>query len=111
MKLAFAFTATALLSAVPAFAHPPSAIHISITGKQVNVTVDHNTRNRLKHYIDKIAVSLDGKTLVSQNFALQQDEKTQTAVYLLPELKSGAVVRVYAECNMKGSLAAEQKAP
>ena len=99
------------LAVSPAAAHPPAAINITITGSRLNIAVEHNTRDKFKHYIGKIIVWLNGKELVSQKFTLQQTDKSQSAVYALPELKSGAIVKVYAECNMKGSLTAEKKAP
>lgn len=88
-----------------ALAHPPSAIQVkAIDATQIEITIVHGTRETDAHHIEEIAVFLNGKKIIAQDFSTQQNNEAQKAVYNLPELIKNpkAVIKVYADCNKGG---------
>lgn len=102
----------AFLAGPPALpAHPPSDVSIEFDAvtKVLKVTVVHSSRDAKKHYIDDVAVSLNGKTVITQKFGRQTDKAGQAVSYILPDAESGDTISVTADCNLAGKMKRELK--
>lgn len=86
----------------PVLAHPAAKIDLKITGNQVEIVVTHLVNKPAVHYINKIALSLNGQLVVEQKFSEQVGKVFQKAVYLIPGLKAGDNLEVKAYCNKFG---------
>lgn len=96
-----AFLLIVVLSAGPLFAHPPSAIDIKANGAAVEITVEHAVSDPADHYIREIKVSAGRKEMIRQEFVLQTGN-VQKAVYLIPSIKPGNLLKVEAFCSKFG---------
>jgi len=56
---------------VQAFSHPASKVILSVEGKVLHVTVNHNVGNPENHYIKEILVFLNDKEIIRQMFFIQ----------------------------------------
>lgn len=94
-----------------AYAHPPSNIKITFDQKTKILTavIVHNTSNSIKHYVYKVDIGLNGKEIKELTFLKQDNNKTQTAIYLVDNIKDGDVLSVEGYCNLSGSLTKEMK--
>jgi desulfoferrodoxin (superoxide reductase-like protein) len=104
MKKMLTFLIPVLFITSAAFAHPPKNIEMTVSGKDISVVVTHKVEDAAKHYIKEIKVSVNGKVMIVQDFVLQQDLQTQTAVYFIPSLKKEDKVEIEAECNIYGKM-------
>jgi len=86
------------------FCHPPTDIVITVSGIAVDVIVMHAVSAPKTHYIDDIAVSVNGKEMITQKFIMQTEAALQRAVYVIPSLKKGDKIEVEADCNKSGKL-------
>jgi desulfoferrodoxin (superoxide reductase-like protein) len=87
-----------------ALAHPPKSIDMTVNGKDISIVVTHEVEDTAKHYIKEIQVSVNGKDMIVQKFILQQNSKTEKAVYFIPSLKKEDKVEIEAECNIYGRM-------
>lgn len=114
MRKAFLWaTLIILLPCASAMAHPPSSIDIAFDPdtQAVNVTVNHDVKDTKTHYIKEIDVSVNGKPLLTDKYTFQDNNKTQPAVYELPDLAPGDKVSVKASCSISGMNTAELTVP
>jgi len=86
-----------------AFAHPPSKIEAETKGETLTVTVMHDVKNPLKHYIKEIVVKVNGKEAVDKKYTGQVDNDKHLGVFEISGLKSGDKLSITATCNMYGS--------
>ena len=86
-----------------AFAHPPKNIELSFKGNTAIILVTHPVKDPKSHFIDLITLKLNGSELVKQTFSLQQGNE-QEAMYIIPEIKKGDAVEIYARCSVFGDL-------
>lgn len=88
------------------YAHPPTDIKITFDSntKMLKAVIEHNTRNVLNHYIKTVNVELNGIKIISHNISREDNNNTQTVVYLIPDVKKGDIISVEAFCNIRGSL-------
>ena len=89
-------------AAVTAWANPPSDIKLTVQGTTVNISIMHPTKDVLKHYIVEVRVTLNGKEVIRQTYVQQAAPDSQSAVYVIPSLKAGDSLTVYARCNIYG---------
>lgn len=86
-------------------AHGPDDIKFvqSLNEGIFSVRIEHSTNNPEKHFINKVEVTVNGKLLITQEFLRQRDKDAQEAIYVLPSIKAGDVIKIKATCNLGGS--------
>lgn len=90
-----------LMFSIQVFSHPASKVTLSIEGKVLHITVNHNVGNSENHYIDEILVFLNEKEIVRQKFFMQTDS-IQKVSYTIPSLKPGDKITVSTNCSRGG---------
>ncbi|MEI6832215.1 MAG: hypothetical protein WCK61_05865 [Candidatus Omnitrophota bacterium] len=92
-----------------AYAHPPSDITITFDArtKILQAVIIHNTSNPASHYIKKVDVGLNGKEIIEHTVSKQDNNESQTVIYLIPDVKDGDVLSVEAYCSISGKLQRE----
>lgn len=90
-----------LMFSTQAFSHPASKVILSVEGKVLQVTVNHNVGNSENHYINEILVFLNDKEIIRQIFFMQTDNM-QKVSYIIPSLKPGDKITVKTNCSRGG---------
>ncbi len=92
-----------------AYAHPPSDIKVTfdVKTKILQAVIIHNTSNPASHYIKKVDVGLNGKEIIEHTVSKQDNNESQTVIYLIPDVKDGDVISVEAYCSISGKLQRE----
>ena len=92
-----------------AYAHPPSDIKITFDAKtkMLHAIILHNVNNPSSHYIKKVDVALNGKKIIEHTISWQDNNDSQTASYLVPDVKDGDVLSVEGYCSISGKLIKE----
>jgi len=92
-----------------AYAHPPSDIKITFDPKtkMLEAVIMHNTSNPLNHYIAKVDVGLNGKEVIEHAISREDNNESQTVIYLIPDAKDGDVISVEGYCSISGKLQKE----
>jgi hypothetical protein len=92
-----------------AYAHPPSDIKITFNNgtKMLQAVIMHDVSNPLSHYIKKAKVALNGNKIIEQNISRQDNNDSQTVIYLIPGIKDGDVLSVEGYCSISGQLTKE----
>ncbi|MBD3425792.1 MAG: hypothetical protein GF409_01015 [Candidatus Omnitrophica bacterium] len=87
------------------FAHSPSRIDLDYNPQTsiLSVVVFHNVTDPENHYVAKVTVAINGKSLIEDVRTVQDDKDKQTIKYRLPELKKGDSVTVEASCSIQGT--------
>ena len=90
-------------------AHPPTDIVMTPDVKAMTVKVEivHQVKDPAEHYIYEIELKVNGKKAIRQDAKAQTSDKSQSVVYVIPGLKAGDKVEVYADCNKTGDLKKE----
>lgn len=90
-------------------AHPASDIIFTPDTKTGEVRLDimHQVKDAADHYIYEIELKVNGKKAIRQDARTQTSDKSQSVVYVIPGLKAGDKVEVYADCNKTGDLKKE----
>jgi hypothetical protein len=90
-------------------AHPASDILFSANVKagEVKLEVMHQVKDKADHYIYEIELKVNGKKAIRQDAGTQTSDKSQSVTYVIPGLKAGDKVEVYADCNKTGDLRKE----
>ncbi len=103
-KILLTLSMVAILSAAPAFAHPPSGIKLSFdaNARILQATVMHDTQKPDEHFIESIQIRINGKEAVKQSFLKQTDGQKRIATYLLEDVKTGDQISVTGSCNVFG---------
>jgi hypothetical protein len=85
-------------------AHPASAVRLEFDSAAhlLKVDVMHDTKNPAAHYIQTVSVRLNGREIVKQEFASQEDSIHQTAAYKIIDAKPGDNIEVMTVCNVFG---------
>lgn len=86
------------------FAHPPQDIALDFNSENHMLTavVGHTVNNRIRHYINKIVVELNGEQIIQQNFKSQVGDEDQVVQYVIVDAKDGDKITVTAFCNISG---------
>jgi len=86
------------------YSHSPSEITASfdINTKMLYVTVEHSVKDVKSHFIKKIEIGINDKTIITQNYNKQQNESNQQAAYLIPDALVGDKITINAYCNILG---------
>jgi len=86
------------------FAHAPKSVDItvSVSEKNIAVSIVHSVSNPNSHYVKRVEVTLNDKKIIEQTFSLQEGN-SQEAIYHIPSLKMSDTVTAEAFCNISGS--------
>jgi desulfoferrodoxin (superoxide reductase-like protein) len=92
-------------------ADPPKKIILTYTeeGNKLKIVALHPVKNVTTHYIDLIAISVDGKEVKVIKPQKQSDAQAETIEVSVPQIKKGSTVSVKARCNQYGSKTADIK--
>ncbi len=92
-----------------AYAHPPSDIKITFdpATKMLTAVIMHEVADPLKHYIKKVDVGLNGKEIIEHSLSRQDNNYSQTVIYLILDVKDGDILSVEGYCNISGKLQKE----
>jgi len=106
MKIFIALLCFLFIVASFAYAHPPSDIAITYdpASKILTAVIAHNVSNPATHFIRKVDVSMNGKEVINHFISKQDNNETQTVMYLLPDAKPNDLVSVEAYCSISGKL-------
>ena len=87
-------------------AHPPSDIKISYDPqtKMLTAVIEHGVSNPVTHYIKKVDVSLNGKEILQHEISREDNNQTQTVIYLIPDANPGDTLSVEGYCSISGNL-------
>ncbi len=88
-----------------AAAHPPSSLEGALQpdGK-LRILVSHTVSDPVKHFINRIVVSSEGKVIAEERFNQQADRTGLVVDIPSGCLSKGQTVQVEADCNIFGSL-------
>jgi len=86
----------------PVFAHSPKSVEITVSEKNISVSISHGVSNPKNHYVKRVEVMLNGQKIIEQKFSLQEGN-SQEVIYHIPSLKISDTVTVEAFCNIGGS--------
>lgn len=70
---------------------------------KLNVSVPHPVKNVDSHYIESLAVTVDGESIITLDYTAQSSLESNDVEIEIPDLKSGSVIEVKAVCNKMGS--------
>lgn len=87
-------------------AHPPKDIDIvwHPNDSTLSVKVEHKVDNPHKHFIDEITVFVNGKRVVTRNYASQKEDSFEEDSFYLPNIKAGDRLTVEAKCVIFGTV-------
>ncbi|MBN1896038.1 hypothetical protein JW906_16250 [bacterium] len=93
-----------LFCSIRTFAHPPKSItiHFDPATHILKVTMHHEVKDTVKHFINRIDIVWNEQDAVRQDFAIQLDSGKQEALYILPGAKPGDKITVTSHCNVYG---------
>ena len=93
-----------MLLAGPVAAHGPSDVEVTYDPEThiLRVHAYHDSKNAAEHYVNKIAVKVNGKKMVEQVFRSQTDRLHQEALFLIIDAGVGDTIDVMAGCNIHG---------
>jgi desulfoferrodoxin (superoxide reductase-like protein) len=91
-------------------ANPPKSLDIKYdeAAQKLIVSIDHKSLFVTKHYINRVEVSVNGKTIISKEYKNQPENNPFEYTYTVAAAK-GDVINVKASCNIFGSKKAEIK--
>ena len=98
-----------LASAAMVKADPPKKVDLSFNAEtnKLKVVALHPVRSVTDHYIDLIAVSVDGKVVKSFKPEKQSSAENETIEIPLTGIKKGSEISVSARCNKFGTKTAK----
>ncbi len=100
-----------LTTAAVFFAHPPSNIEMSYDSETqiLEVIVEHSVGNPHNHYVEELTITHNDRRIISHRLTKQEDEKSIKFQYRLPNVETGMLLEVTAECNRIGKLSKDIK--
>ncbi len=97
----------------PAAAHPPSSIDLRYepAGRLLVVGFKHLVQDANAHFIKEIKVQVNGKEFAKIELTAQSGKDGGQVSLSLPEVKTGDLVNVKAECNRFGEMKKDLRIP
>ncbi len=98
-----------ILSCMNAYAHPPSDIKIEYDAETriVSAVIVHPVSNKEQHFINKVALWFNGEDVIKHKIGGQDNNRDQSAAYMIPGAKTGDKITIEAYCNISGKLKKE----
>ena len=89
-----------------AYAHTPSDMKLTFNpaAKVLTVVIMHDVSGTVDHYIKRVNVDLNGKEIINNELSRQDNDKSQTVSYTIPNAKPGDILTVYVRCSIIGRL-------
>lgn len=86
-------------------AHAPKKVNLAYNNESgiLSVKVVHPVKNVEGHLIDIMVISVNGEEVKKLEYKAQSSLESHEAEIKLPDLKSGDVISVKANCNKLGS--------
>ena len=86
-------------------AHPPKEIILKFNNLTKTLTADviQGSKDRKKHYIDRVKVGLNGEEIIVHKVKAQRIGVQQIFVYSIPDAKLGDKIKLNANCNKFGN--------
>ncbi|MGD9141345.1 MAG: hypothetical protein PVJ42_07370 [bacterium] len=100
-----------LISAAGAIAHAPREVELEfdLGEKELQVTIDHQVTDVVKHFINSVTVELNGEKIIEQKITEQENLKSQVLEYRITEARVGDTITVVAACSISGKKKASLK--
>ena len=90
-------------------ADPAKKVIISYNDGKLKIVAEHSVKNVTTHYIDMIAIELDGKEVKVIKPKKQSSPEAEVQELVIPEIKPGCTVQVKTRCNEYGTKSAKLK--
>ena len=86
--------------------HPASDILITFNNetKTLDIEAVHSVKDAMKHFINQIKISVDGKVMIQQSLNSQSTIQSQKVSYKLIDAKAESKIEVETNCNKGGKL-------
>lgn len=104
MKILILVLMLVTASTSSAFAHPASEIDVAIDGTKLDIAVMHEVQDPASHYIDRVAITVNGKDKFEQEFNYQTNAQEQKTSLNITSLAKGDNVEIRTNCNRGGTL-------
>ena len=93
---------------MPATAHSPSSMNVTynMETEELSVEITHQVANGNTHYVKNIIVTINGETVIDQNYS-SQSGNTFSLVFKNVTADIDDVIVVVASCNQGGSITKE----
>jgi sulfur carrier protein ThiS len=94
---------------VSAFSHAPKKITLSYDKESGSliVSVIHPVKDVKDHYIESIAVKVNGEIVKTEEYTSQTSKESEDVTIALPDLKTGDEIEIRAKCNKMGAKTGE----
>ncbi|OPZ59206.1 MAG: hypothetical protein BWY87_01123 [Deltaproteobacteria bacterium ADurb.Bin510] len=102
--------AALVLAPRAALADPPSEVRLAYAGQSLKVEITHASPLPSRHYISRVEIRLDGKSVSVNNYTSQPRQQPFSYVYQLAAAP-GARIEVRVGCNIFGSKTASLVVP
>jgi hypothetical protein len=88
-----------------AYAHPASNVTGNFNTESSTLTVDfeHSVKDKAQHFISVVSVELNGKEIITQRLASQDDLAKGSLIYKITDAKPGDKIVVKTRCNKSGN--------
>jgi len=105
--ITFSLAAFLLLASL-AWGHPAKGVNIAFdkATKVMTVSVAHDVKDNVKHFIKTIQITVNQKDVLTHNLTLQDNMKGGTYSYKLNDVKPGDKITVTTTCNFVGKKSA-----
>ena len=89
-----------------AYAHTPSDMKLTFDPdtKVLKLVIMHDVPDPTLHYIGRVNVDLNGKEVINDKLTRQDNDKSETLSYPIPNAKPGDIITVYVRCSIIGRL-------
>lgn len=93
------------------YAHPPQEIQVAYDAKtkMLSAVIVHNVSNPATHFIKHVDIALNGKEIIKQEVSRQDNNVSQSVIYVIPDARTGDVISVEGYCSISGKLSKEIK--
>jgi RNA-binding protein YhbY len=111
MRKIIAILIGVFLSSTTAYAHPPQDIQITFDAKakMLSAVIVHNVSNPATHFIKEVDIALNGKEIIKQKMSRQDNNVSQSVMYVIPDANEGDLISVEGYCSISGKLSKEIK--
>jgi hypothetical protein len=88
-----------------AYAHPASNVtgKFDVENSVLTVDFEHGVKDKAQHFISIVSVELNGKEVVTQRLASQDDLAKGSLIYKISDAKPGDKIVVKTRCNKSGN--------
>lgn len=98
-----------LILPLAVMAHAPKKVNVSYDTESSNlvVSVDHPVKDVNDHYIESLAISVNGENVITLDYTAQSSKESHDVEVEMADLNTGDKIEVKAVCNKLGSKSGE----